>query len=184
MFVYLDAVLDMFENEGSRSAILNYYQQSNEPTSIRNAILQSSKKKKKISKQQESVWSVMNSADYWIANFIKNIIIITNNVSNCTELAQLFICRETNDPGSINRICALEARATQRITIYQLLYIPLSFFIFGLVLGSVYYQVNDMTFLLSPFGVLSCASGLFMFPAVYSYLYDAIQVKINVFCGL
>ena len=64
MFVYLDAVLDMFENEGSRSAILNYYQQSNEPTSIRNAILQSSKKKKKISKQQESVWSVMNSADY------------------------------------------------------------------------------------------------------------------------
>ena len=96
-----------------------------------------------------------------------------------TDIDFVSLCyhRSSNDAGPINRICALEARASQRVSIYQLLYIPLAFFIFGLLLGSVYFQVDEMTFLLSPFGVLSCASGLFMFPAVYTYLYDAVQVK-------
>jgi len=92
-------------------------------------------------------------------------------------LCRHVVCRIIHKAGSIHRVCALEERAARRMTLYQRMYIPIIFTMFGLLLGTVYYQVTDMTFLLSPFGVLSCAGGLFMFPTVYSYLYDTVKVK-------
>ena len=42
--------------------------------------------------------------------------------------------------------------------------------------GTVYLQTNNATFILSGFGVFSCASGLFMFPVIYGYLHRAMEV--------
>ena len=43
-------------------------------------------------------------------------------------------------------------------------------------LGTVFPSTGNATFILAGFGVFSCASGLFMFPAIYNYLYQAMQV--------
>ena len=59
-----------------------------------------------------------------------------------------------------------------------MLYLPLIFVVYGVLLGTVYYQTHNPTFTLSAFGVFSCASGLFMFPAVYTYLFRAIEVRV------
>lgn len=77
----------------------------------------------------------------------------------------------------VNRLCALEARASQRTSRLQMLYLPGIFLVYGILLGTVYFQTQSATFILSAFGVFSCASGLFMFPAVYTYLFKAIEVR-------
>ena len=43
--------------------------------------------------------------------------------------------------------------------------------------GTVYAQSQSGTQIISGFGVFSCASGLFMFPLLYGYLYQALQVR-------
>ena len=52
---------------------------------------------------------------------------------------------------------------------WPLTYPPLS--------GTVYLQTQDATSVLTGFGVFSCASALFMFPIIYSYLQRAIEVN-------
>ncbi len=81
---------------------------------------------------------------------------------------------------------ALEARASKRSSYFQVLYLPLIFTVYGVLLGTVYFQTRNSTFILSAFGVFSCASGLFMFPAIYTYLFRAMEVKGGVArgCGL
>ncbi len=59
-----------------------------------------------------------------------------------------------------------------------MLYLPMIFTIYGILLGSVYFQTNSPTSILSAFGVYSCASALFMFPAIYTYLYRAVEVGV------
>ena len=44
------------------------------------------------------------------------------------------------------------------------------------VSGTVYLQTQDATSVLTGFGVFSCASALFMFPIIYSYLHKAMEV--------
>ena len=85
--------------------------------------------------------------------------------------------RVHQEAGIINRVSALEARAYRRAKLVQMLYLPLIFVVYGVLLGTVYYQTHNPTFTLSAFGVFSCASGLFMFPAVYTYLFRAIEVR-------
>ncbi len=48
----------------------------------------------------------------------------------------------------------------------------------GVQTGTVYIQTTNPTFILSGYGVFSCASGLFMFPIVYTYLYRALEVRV------
>lgn len=50
----------------------------------------------------------------------------------------------------------------------------------SLNIGTVYIQTGNPTFILSGYGVFSCASGLFMFPIVYTYLYRALEVSIDI----
>ena len=85
--------------------------------------------------------------------------------------------RVHQEAGIINRVSALEARAYRRAKPVQMLYLLLIFVVYGVLLGTVYYQTHNPTFTLSAFGVFSCASGLFMFPAVYTYLFRAIEVR-------
>ena len=47
--------------------------------------------------------------------------------------------------------------------------------------GSVFPSTGNATFILTGFGVFSCASGLFMFPAIYNYLYQAMEVGIYMY---
>ncbi len=42
----------------------------------------------------------------------------------------------------------------------------------------MYLQTHDATSVLTGFGVFSCASALFMFPIIYSYLQKAIEVDL------
>jgi hypothetical protein len=88
----------------------------------------------------------------------------------------VFSCRVHQEAGVINRLAALEARAYRRAKLMQTLYLPIIFVVYGLLLGTVYFQTDNPTFTLSAFGVFSCASGLFMFPAVYTYLFRAMEV--------
>ena len=83
--------------------------------------------------------------------------------------------RVHQEAGVFNRLSALEARAAKQAKLVQMLYLPLIFLVYGTLLGTVYFQSLSPTFILSAFGVFSCASGLFMFPAVYTYLFRAIQ---------
>lgn len=87
------------------------------------------------------------------------------------------LSRVHQEAGIINRLSALEARAYRRAKLVQMLYLPLIFVVYGILLGTVYFQTHNPTFTLSAFGVFSCASGLFMFPAVYTYLFRAIEVR-------
>lgn len=86
--------------------------------------------------------------------------------------------RVRQEAGIFNRLSALEARASKRAQLIQMLYLPLIFLVYGTLLGTVYFQNSNPTFILSAFGVFSCASGLFMFPAIYTYLFRAIEVSI------
>lgn len=85
--------------------------------------------------------------------------------------------RVRQEAGIFNRLSALEARASKRAQLIQMLYLPLIFLVYGTLLGTVYFQNSNPTFILSAFGVFSCASGLFMFPAIYTYLFRAIEVS-------
>ena len=87
------------------------------------------------------------------------------------------ISRVHQEAGILNRVTALEARASKRARIFQMLYLPLIFTVYGALLGTVYFQTSNATFILSAFGVFSCASGLFMFPAIYTYLFRAMEVS-------
>ena len=44
-------------------------------------------------------------------------------------------------------------------------------------IGTVYLQTQNATSILTGFGVFICASGLFMFPAIYNYLLQAMNVS-------
>jgi len=58
------------------------------------------------------------------------------------------------------------------------MYLPLIFIALGFLLGTVYYHTRHATDILASFGVLSCASGLFMFPVIYGYLFRALKVRL------
>lgn len=49
--------------------------------------------------------------------------------------------------------------------------------VFIMAIGTVFLATESATFILTGFGVFSCASGLFMFPAIYNYLFPALQVS-------
>ena len=55
-------------------------------------------------------------------------------------------------------------------------YLPLVFFIYGLLLGTVYFQQTVPLLVMSGFCVYSVASALFMFPILYNNLFTALEV--------
>jgi ABC-type multidrug transport system ATPase subunit len=67
----------------------------------------------------------------------------------------------------VSRLSAFEARAAKRTTIGQLLYLPLFFALYGLLLGTVYLSAANPFLIVSGFCVYSVASALFMFPAMH-----------------
>ncbi len=71
----------------------------------------------------------------------------------------------------------MESRASKRFAGLQSLYLPFIFSSYGVLLGTVYFQTRGASNILASFGVLSCASGLFMFPVIYVYLFGALDVR-------
>ena len=59
-------------------------------------------------------------------------------------------------------------------------YLPLVFFIYGLLLGTVYFQQTVPLLVMSGFCVYSVASALFMFPILYNNLFTALEVRPNI----
>ena len=88
-----------------------------------------------------------------------------------------FLSRVTIKAGLLSRLCTLEARAARRVAGLQALYLPFIFISYGLLLGTVYYQTLGSSNILASFGILSCASSLFMFPVIYVYLFRALDVR-------
>ena len=75
-------------------------------------------------------------------------------------------------------MAAQEARASKRSNYGQTAYLPLVFFVYGLLLGTVYFQQTVPLLVMSGFCVYSVASALFMFPILYNYLRTALEVAI------
>ena len=62
----LDTILDLFNDEEARTAVLSYYQDTNEPTAIRNAILESRKSKKNEFKPQGYVVCILSLNNVYV----------------------------------------------------------------------------------------------------------------------
>lgn len=75
-----------------------------------------------------------------------------------------------------NRVAAWEARATLRSTWSQLIYLPLIFTVYGLLLGSAYKQASEAILIISGFCVYSVASALFMFPIMFTYFQPTLKI--------
>ena len=80
--------------------------------------------------------------------------------------------------GLFHRLAAQEARTSKRSNYSQMAYLPLVFFIYGLLLGTVYLQQTVPLLVMSGFCVYSVASALFMFPILYNNLSTALEVAI------
>ena len=75
-----------------------------------------------------------------------------------------------------SRVAAWEARATLRATWSQLIYLPLIFTVYGLLLGSAYKQASEALLIISGFCVYSVASALFMFPIMFTYYQPTLKI--------
>ncbi|KAL9959093.1 hypothetical protein ACROYT_G036176 [Oculina patagonica] len=86
--------------------------------------------------------------------------------------------RIVDGAGSFNRIFVLESRATEKQTLGQILYFPLIFFTFGLIVGTVYWQAEDKdgVLLMSAYCVYCCASPLFLSSVLMAHLNKALNI--------
>ena len=75
-----------------------------------------------------------------------------------------------------NRVAVWEARATLRVTWSQLIYLPLIFTLFGVLLGSAYKQASEALLIISGFCVYSVASAIFMFPIMFTYFQPVLNI--------
>ncbi|KAI6657302.1 hypothetical protein LOD99_50 [Oopsacas minuta] len=75
-----------------------------------------------------------------------------------------------------SRVTSWEARASLRATWSQLIYLPLIFTVYGLLLGSAYKQASEALLIISGFCVYSVASALFMFPIMYTYFQPTLKI--------
>ncbi len=153
----------MLGSEESSLAILKHYHNTNEEEMI--------------------VKAVKNAISDHSTHSIEARYIIVYCHTQLSDLGIMYccylLCRSSNMVGArfFDRVSALEARAKTRFKRSQALYLPFIFSLYGLLLGSVYFQSHNSTFILSAFGVFSCASGLFLFPIMHHYLYSALQVN-------
>ena len=76
----------------------------------------------------------------------------------------------------VSRLAAWEARASIRATWSQLIYLPIIFTIYGLLLGSAYKQASEALLIISGFCVYSVASALFMFPIMFTYFGPTLKI--------
>ena len=74
------------------------------------------------------------------------------------------------------RIATWEARASLRVTWSQLIYLPIVFTVYGLLLGSAYKQASEALLIISGFCVYSVASALFMFPIMFTYYQPTLKI--------
>ena len=76
----------------------------------------------------------------------------------------------------LSRVTAWEARASIHTTWSQLIYLPLIFTVYGLLLGSAYKQATEALLIISGFCVYSVASALFMFPIMFTYFQPTLKI--------
>eukprot|EP00112_Aurelia_sp_Birch-Aquarium-sp1_P014336 Seg3086.2 transcript_id=Seg3086.2/GoldUCD/mRNA.D3Y31 product="ABC transporter G family member 1" protein_id=Seg3086.2/GoldUCD/D3Y31 len=80
-------------------------------------------------------------------------------------------------PSSIlERLLAFDCRASKCQTRAQKLYLLIIFLLYGLALGSVYWQTNSGILLMSCYQVFLCASQLFMASVIHAYFNKAVPV--------
>lgn len=86
--------------------------------------------------------------------------------------------KEVNDAGTFNRTFVLEARTSLRQTLGQIFYFPFIFFLFGIIVGTIYFRAQDEDgiLLMSAFCVYCCASPLFLSSVLMAHLNKALNI--------
>ncbi|KAL9959094.1 hypothetical protein ACROYT_G036177 [Oculina patagonica] len=86
--------------------------------------------------------------------------------------------KNVDDAGTFNRIFVLEDRTSERQTLGQIIYFPFIFFMFGVIVGTVYWQAEgkDGILLMSAFCVYCCASPLFLSSVLMAHLNKALDI--------
>ena len=174
--------MDILGNSTMRQIITEYYQSSDEPKFVRNAILAAATldgSAKKTMKQQFH-YALYGARRYTIEG---NRLAI-NDPSSIAAVCILIYCLlkffsfrvHDKHAGLFHRLSAQEARASKQSSYGKIAYLPLVFFIYGLLLGTVYFQQTVPHLVMSGFCVYSVASALFMFPILYNNLFTALEV--------
>lgn len=80
--------------------------------------------------------------------------------------------------GRFNRVFVLEGRTAEKQSLGQLLYFPLIFFAFGVIVGTVYFRAEerDGILLMSAYCVYCCASPLFLSSVLMAHLNKALNI--------
>jgi hypothetical protein len=160
-----DVIMDMLGKPWMREVILNHYQESAEPELIRRAIKCAKVRDfESISiatlekdDSQEMYASPATSNDYHRPLIVR--------ASRQIPQANWFM-----------RLAVLEARASKRTSKVWMFYLPIIFFAYGLLLGTVYFQQSNALLVMSGFCVYSVASALFMFPVLQNYYLKTLEV--------
>jgi hypothetical protein len=151
-----DVIMDMLGDRKMRKIVNSYYDDSGEPTLVRKAVAEA------YSKEQDYNEQVDSSGNALLTRW--RMIFQGNRLAGRTQ------------NHSIERLAALEARAMKRASLSTLLYLPIIFFGYGFLLGTVYFQTTGPFLIMSGFCVYSVASALFMFPALYTFYTRALEI--------
>ncbi|XP_015748210.1 PREDICTED: phosphate import ATP-binding protein PstB-like [Acropora digitifera] len=99
------------------------------------------------------------------------------NAGNTNSMGTM--AKKTEDgAGRFNRIFVLEGRTAEKQSLGQLLYFPLIFFTFGIIVGTVYFEAEerDGILLMSAYCVYCCASPLFLSSVLMAHLNKALNI--------
>jgi hypothetical protein len=84
--------------------------------------------------------------------------------------------RSKSKPGLCLRLFALESRTSARQTTMKTFYLPILFLLFGLVMGSTYWQCQDSLMVMSVYCIISCSTAIFLGSIVMDLLLQPLQV--------
>jgi hypothetical protein len=156
-----DIIMDMLGDRKMRKIVNGYYEDSGEPKLVRNAVDEAWRKE-----QMFNAEIIETDAQNTLAAKFKTLRVIVQGSRHAGRTHNY----------SVVRLAALEARAMKRANLTTILYLPVIFFGYGFLLGTVYFQTTEPFLIMSGFCVYSVASALFMFPAMYTFFTQAMEL--------
>ncbi|CAI8009436.1 ABC transporter G family member 8 [Geodia barretti] len=156
-----DIIMDMLGDRKMRKIVNSYYEDSGEPKLVRKAVDEARRKE-----QMFNAENIEIDGPNTLAAKFKTLRVIVQGSRHAGRTHNY----------SVVRLAALEARAMKRANLMTILYLPIIFFGYGFLLGTVYFQTSEPFLIMSGFCVYSVASALFMFPAMYTFFTQAMEL--------